>query len=79
MVSVVANAILWMWIFHPQWGLANAFLQRIGLPPLSRLGVSASMDLDPWRIEPGAAGTELVQKLAEEGSVNLYLGNDEMV
>ncbi len=22
---VVANSILWLWIFHPQWGLANAF------------------------------------------------------
>jgi len=30
----VANAILWMWIFHPQWGLANAVLQRLGLQGL---------------------------------------------
>lgn len=30
----VANAILWLWIFHPQWGLANAFLQAFGLKGL---------------------------------------------
>ena len=30
----VANAILWLWIFHPQWGLANALLQSLGLPGL---------------------------------------------
>jgi multiple sugar transport system permease protein len=34
LTPAVANAILWMWIFHPQWGLANAFLEWIGLPPL---------------------------------------------
>jgi len=31
---VVANSILWLWIFHPQWGLANAFLQGLGLEGL---------------------------------------------
>ena len=31
---VVANSILWLWIFHPQWGLANAFLQTLGLEGL---------------------------------------------
>jgi len=31
---VVANSILWLWIFHPQWGLANAFLQLLGLEGL---------------------------------------------
>lgn len=31
---VVANSILWLWIFHPQWGLANALLQWVGLKGL---------------------------------------------
>ncbi len=31
LTPVVANSILWVWIFHPNWGLANAFLQWIGL------------------------------------------------
>ena len=31
---VVANSILWLWIFHPQWGLANAVLQFFGLEGL---------------------------------------------
>ncbi len=30
----VANAILWLWIFHPQWGLANALLQSLGFKGL---------------------------------------------
>lgn len=30
----VANSILWLWIFHPQWGLANGLLQSVGLKGL---------------------------------------------
>jgi len=29
----VANAFLWMWIFNPNYGLANALLDVFGLPP----------------------------------------------
>ncbi len=29
----VANAILWLWIFNPRWGLANQAIQFLGLPP----------------------------------------------
>jgi len=28
----VANAMLWLWIFNPQWGLANSILKLLGLP-----------------------------------------------
>ena len=28
----VANSILWLWIFNPEFGLANAFLGFLGLP-----------------------------------------------
>ncbi len=34
LTPAVANSILWLWIFHPQWGLANAFLQWIGFEGL---------------------------------------------
>ncbi len=34
LTPAVANSILWLWIFHPQWGLANAFLQWFGLEGL---------------------------------------------
>lgn len=34
LTPVVANSILWMWIFHPQWGLANAFLNLFGIEGL---------------------------------------------
>ena len=30
---VVASAILWLWIFNPQFGLANAVLKIFGVPP----------------------------------------------
>ncbi len=28
----VANAMLWLWIFNPQWGLANSVLKFLGIP-----------------------------------------------
>ncbi|MEZ4863315.1 MAG: sugar ABC transporter permease [Caldilineaceae bacterium] len=30
LTPAVANSILWLWIFHPQYGLANALLEWIG-------------------------------------------------
>jgi multiple sugar transport system permease protein len=33
-VPLVASAILWLWIFNPRVGLANAFLDTIGLGPV---------------------------------------------
>ena len=32
-MPAVANAFLWMWIFNPEYGLANALLHVFGLPP----------------------------------------------
>lgn len=29
----VASALLWMWILNPEFGLANALLRQLGLPP----------------------------------------------
>ncbi|MCE7983772.1 MAG: sugar ABC transporter permease [Caldilinea sp. CFX5] len=29
---VVASAMLWLWIFNPEFGLANALLDKLGLP-----------------------------------------------
>ena len=34
LTPAVANSILWLWIFHPQYGLANALLQKIGFTGL---------------------------------------------
>lgn len=31
-MPVVANAVLWFWILNPEIGLANALLDRVGLP-----------------------------------------------
>jgi len=33
LTPAVANALLWTWIFSPDFGLANYFLQTVGLPP----------------------------------------------
>lgn len=32
-MPAVATAFLWMWIFNPNYGLANALLDMVGLPP----------------------------------------------
>jgi multiple sugar transport system permease protein len=33
LTPAVANALLWVWIFSPDFGLANYFLRLVGLPP----------------------------------------------
>ncbi len=55
LTPVVANSILWVWIFHPNWGLANAFLQWIGLEGLywlqdPRLAKPALIVMSFWSI-----------------------------
>jgi multiple sugar transport system permease protein len=34
LMPVVANAIIWVWIFNPEFGFANAVLNWLGLPSL---------------------------------------------
>jgi multiple sugar transport system permease protein len=34
LVPPVASAVIWLWIFAPDAGLANSFLKMLGLPPL---------------------------------------------
>ncbi|MXZ19465.1 MAG: sugar ABC transporter permease [Caldilineaceae bacterium SB0665_bin_25] len=55
LTPVVANSILWVWIFHPKWGLANAFLEWIGLEGLywlqdPRLAKPALIVMSFWSI-----------------------------
>ena len=55
LTPVVANSILWVWIFHPEWGLANAFLDWIGLEGLywlqdPRLAKPALIVMSFWSI-----------------------------
>jgi ABC-type sugar transport system permease subunit len=35
--SFVAVALVWMWIYHPSFGIANFFLGLVGIPPLQWL------------------------------------------
>jgi multiple sugar transport system permease protein len=51
----VANSILWLWIFNPEFGLANAFLGIFGLPQLywlqdPRLAKPAFIIMSLWSI-----------------------------
>jgi len=46
--SFVALALVWMWIYHPSFGVANFFLTLVGLPPL------------PWLNSPQTAMLSLI-------------------
>jgi len=48
LMPAVANAIIWVWIFNPQFGFANAILQWLGLPPLG------------WFADPNLAKPSLI-------------------
>ena len=64
-MPVVASALLWLWVFNPEFGLANALLSAIGLTPLRWL-------FDPNLSKPsivlitlwGGIGTPLIIFLA---------------
>ena len=32
-LAIVASAFIWLWILDPQFGIANYFLSKIGIPP----------------------------------------------
>lgn len=49
----VANALLWVWIFNSKYGLANAFLIALGLPPQrwlndAQLVIPSFVLMDMW-------------------------------
>ena len=64
-MPVVASALLWLWVFNPEFGLANALLSGLGLTPLRWL-------FDPALSKPsivlitlwGGIGTPLIIFLA---------------
>jgi len=69
-MPIVASALLWMWVFNPDYGLANAMLNIVGLPGLGWL-------FDPNLSKPsiilitlwGGIGTPLIIFLAGLQSV----------
>jgi multiple sugar transport system permease protein len=69
-MPVVASALLWLWVFNPEFGLANALLTTLGLTPLRWL-------FDPDLSKPsivlitlwGGIGTPLIIFLAGLQSV----------
>jgi multiple sugar transport system permease protein len=64
-MPIVASALLWLWVLNPEFGLANAVLNLLGLPPLRWL-------FDPATVKPsivlvtlwGGIGTPLIIFLA---------------
>jgi multiple sugar transport system permease protein len=64
-MPVVASALLWLWVFNPEFGLANALLNSLGVAPLRWL-------FDPALSKPsivlitlwGGIGTPLIIFLA---------------
>lgn len=40
--SFVAIALVWMWIYHPSFGIANYFLNLLGIPSLSWLNSTST-------------------------------------
>ena len=69
-MPIVASALLWLWVFNPEFGLANALLNILGLPGLGWL-------FDPSQSKPsiilitlwGGVGTPLIIFLAGLQSV----------
>lgn len=51
MISVVAVAVLWSFVYHPRLGILNAFLKLVGLEQFSSMG---------WLGDPGAALNSLI-------------------
>jgi len=78
-MPIVASALLWLWVFNPDFGLANALLNMVGLPGLGWL-------FDPALSKPsiilitlwGGIGTPLIIFLAGLQSVpdSLYEAAD---
>jgi ABC-type sugar transport system permease subunit/ABC-type glycerol-3-phosphate transport system substrate-binding protein len=67
-VPIVASAVLWMWIFNPNFGILNVLLKKIGLYPIltvivgektliwlssTRLAKPALILMSLWTVGPG--------------------------
>jgi multiple sugar transport system permease protein len=69
-VSPVAAAAVWRWIYHPQYGLANAALAALHLPTrrwlqepqgvVSLIGGSMGIDVPSWAAGPSVALTAIM-------------------
>jgi multiple sugar transport system permease protein len=79
-IPQVANVMLWMWIFNPEFGLANALLTRLGLPKLGwfwdpRWSKNAMIFMTLWGFGTGmiiflAALQGVPQELYEVGQLD---------
>ena len=70
----VASALVWIWIFNSRFGLANALLRRLGLPPLNwlidpRLAIPSFVLMGLW----GLGGSTMIIFLAGLQGVSAQL------
>jgi multiple sugar transport system permease protein len=69
-MPIVASALLWLWVFNPDFGLANALLNAVGLPGIGWLFDPATSKLSIVLITLwGGIGTPLIIFLAGLQSV----------
>ena len=79
-IPQVANVMLWMWIFNPEFGLANALLAKFGLPKVAwfwdpRWAKNAMILMTLWGFGTGmivflAALQGVPQELYEAGQLD---------
>jgi multiple sugar transport system permease protein len=60
-VPAVAAAVIWKWIFNPDWGMLNAILERIGLQPLG------------WLSDPGMSKFSLALPALLGGGLGIFI------
>jgi len=73
LTPAVANALVWLWIFNPQFGLANAGLRLLGLPALKwfmspELAKPSMIIMSLW----GTGGEMLIFLAGLQGIPELY-------
>ncbi len=64
LTPTVANAILWLWIFNPSFGLANAIIGLFGIPPQTWLYNAQEAKLALVITNLWTAGTSMIIFLA---------------
>ncbi len=64
LVPVVSISMLWMWLYNPEYGLFNALLEAIGLPPLEWIYNEDTVIPSLWLMAIWSSGSTIVVFLA---------------
>jgi len=60
-IPAVATAVIWKWIYNPDWGLLNVIFVRLGLPPQG------------WLSDPNQAKFSLMLPLLLGGGLGIFI------